>query len=129
MTGAHGVVVANVRQSLSLAEGAHLHVELHPVGAVFLRVDVMVELVQFGVMLVNPGENLALVVATQVQVLQPDEVAAVLSLSDDGLDIGHGRDKVALLGVFLQFHNLMTGLGEDLHDAVHRLGGEGLLGG
>ena len=33
MTGAHGVVVANVRQSLGLAEGAHLHVELHPGGA------------------------------------------------------------------------------------------------
>ena len=42
MTGAHGVVVADVWQSLSLAEGAHLHVELHPVGAVFLRIDVMV---------------------------------------------------------------------------------------
>ena len=40
-----------------------------------------------------------------------------------------GGDEVALLGVFLQFHNLVTGLGEDFHDAVHRLGGEGLLGG
>ena len=77
MTGAHGVVVVNVRQSLSLAEGSHLHVKLHPVGAFFLRVDVVIESVQFGVVLVNPGENLALVVATQVQVLQPDEVAAV----------------------------------------------------
>ena len=53
--------------------------ELHPVGAVFLRIDVMIEPVQFGVTLVNPGENLSLVVATQVQVLQPDEVAFVPS--------------------------------------------------
>ena len=88
MLGAHGVVVADVRQSLGLAEGSHLHVKLHPVGAVFLRVDVMVELVQFGVMLVNPRENLAFVVATQIQVLQPNEVTAVLGLADDGLDIG-----------------------------------------
>ena len=42
MTGAHGVVVADVWQPFGLAEGAHLHVELHPIGAVFLRIDVMV---------------------------------------------------------------------------------------
>ena len=41
-TGAHGVVVADVWQPFGLAEGAHMHVELHPIGAVFLRIDVMV---------------------------------------------------------------------------------------
>ena len=99
MKGVHGVVVADVWQPFGLAEGAHLHVELHPVGTIFLRVDVMVELVQFGVVLVNPGENLALVVATQVQVLQPDEITAVLGLADDGLYIGdageYRRDKTS----------------------------------
>ena len=88
MTGAHGVVVANVRQSLSLAEGAHLHVELHPVGAVFLRIDVVVELVQFGMVLMNPTEYLSLIITTQVQILQPHKVAVVLGLADDGLYIG-----------------------------------------
>ena len=64
MLGAHGVVIADVGQSLRLAEGSHLHVELHPVRAVFLRVDVVIELVQFGVVLMNPGENLSLIIAT-----------------------------------------------------------------
>ena len=123
MTGAHGVVVANVRQSLSLAEGAHLHVELHPVGAVFLRVDVMVELVQFGVMLVNPRENLAFVVATQIQVLQPNEVTAVLGLADDGFDIGdageYRRDETS--GLYASLVELAHGLQSalDAHGHVH----------
>ena len=42
MLGTYGVVVADVGQSLGLAEGPHLHVELHPVGAVFLRINVVV---------------------------------------------------------------------------------------
>ena len=88
MTGTNRVVVADVGQPFDLAEGSHLHVELHPVGAVFSGIYVVVELVQLRVMLMNPRENLSLVVATQVQVLQPDEVAAVLGLADDGLDIG-----------------------------------------
>ena len=54
MTGAHGVVVADIGQSLGLAEGSHLHVGLHPVGSVFLRVDVVIESVQFGVVLLHP---------------------------------------------------------------------------
>ena len=129
MTGAHGVVVANVRQSLCLAEGAHLHVKLHPVGAVFLRVDVMVELVQFGVMLVNPRENLAFVVATQIQVLQPDEVTAVLGLADDGFDIGdageYRRDETSGLYASLVelAHGIQAALDADghVHLAAERL--------
>ena len=71
MLRAYGVIVADVGKPLCLAEGSHLHIELHPVGAVFAGIDVVVELVQFGVVFVNPGENLSLVVAPQVQVLEP----------------------------------------------------------
>ena len=53
----------------------------------------------------------------------------LVGTDDDGVDIGHGGDEVALLGVFLQLHDLMAGFGENLHNPLHRLGGERLLGG
>ena len=52
----------------------------------------------------------------------------LVGADDDGVDIGHGGDEVALLGIFLQFHDLMAGFRENLHDPFHRLRGERLLG-
>ena len=71
----------------------------------------------------NPRENLALVVATQVQVLQPDEVAAVLGLADNCLNIGDARenrrDETGGFNTCLVelTHGLQAAL--DAHAAVH----------
>ena len=48
---------------------------------------------------------------------------------DNGLHICDSSDEIRLLRILLQLHDLMPGLGQNLHNPLHRLGGEGLLGG
>ena len=53
----------------------------------------------------------------------------LVGTDDHRIHVRAGGDQVALLRIFLQFHDLMAGFRENLHDAFHRLGSEGLLGG
>ena len=48
---------------------------------------------------------------------------------DEGFGICHGGDKVALLGIFFQFADLVTGGFQNIGNAFNRSGGKGLLGG
>ncbi len=83
------VVIAQVGIAACLAERTDFRIQVSPIGAVAFGVDVAVQAVKFGVLFVNPAENPRLVVAAQVQVFKPDEVATVFHPLDYRAHIGN----------------------------------------
>ena len=87
-----GVVVTDIGKPFVGAELAQVGVQFAPIGAVAFGVDLMVKAVQVGAVLMDPVEDAAFVVATKVEVLQPDEVTLALRPTDDGLHVGDARE-------------------------------------
>ena len=102
---------------------AHVGVQFTPIGAVFPAVYVAIKTVQFGVVDMHPVEDAGAVVATQVQVLQPHQVALPFGAADDGFHIcdagKDGGDETG--GLHSCFVELTHGLQPpfDTHAAIH----------
>lgn len=120
-----GVVIPNIQQFLLLAELPHSLIQLRPIAPVFLKVDGIIQWYQIWIPLGNVVQNHSLVATPQVQVLQPDQVALVPDLSDDGRHIGNpredGRDKAcgSHTGIVKSLHRGKPSL--NTHRAVHIL--------
>ena len=79
------IVVPDVQHALLLRILSDFLIQFSPVGPVLFRIDLMIQPVQFRMMLMNPLENALPVVTPQIQVFEPDKVAP----SPDPLDDFH----------------------------------------
>ena len=86
------VVGAEVGEAAGGAEGAEGCVEFRPVGAVAAAVDGVVEGDERRAFRCDPREDARLVVAAQVQVFEPHEVAVGAGAVDDGGHVGDARE-------------------------------------
>ena len=83
------VVVPDIQHAFLCRIFPDLLIQLRPVGAAFLRIDLMIQLVQLRMMLVDPVEDALFVIPAEVQVFQPHQVALALGPLDD---LDHVRD-------------------------------------
>ena len=81
--GAMPVVVPDIQHAFLRRVFPDLLIQLVPVCAALLRIDLMIQAVQLRMMLVDPVENPFFVVPAEIQVFQPHQIAPALGALDD----------------------------------------------
>ena len=78
------IIITEIEHALLRGVLPHLLIKRGPVITAFFGIDFLIEVVQLRMMLMDPVENTLTVIAAQIQILQPDEIALVLGTLYDG---------------------------------------------
>ena len=75
------IIITEIEHALLRGVLSHLLIKRGPVITAFFGIDFLIEVVKLRMMLMDPVENTLTVIAAQIQILQPDEIALALARS------------------------------------------------
>ena len=85
----HAVIITHVFHAVLLGEKTDLFIQRFPVQSITMQIDIIIKFSQLRMAVMDVLQNHGLEAASQIEILQPDQIALILDTADDCLNISY----------------------------------------